>query len=129
MHLNQQQIDIYIGSRLKQIRKKRGLTQRKLAKIINYSYQQLQKQEAGTCKILSSQLLEFSKKLNIPIQYFFDDMPSHIKIHKKQNIKIDENLMNNIETKLLINAYYQIKPSYLRNQMLQLFKAINASNL
>ena len=66
--------DVYIGSKLKNIRKKRGISQQELANKHNLSRQLVQKYENGDARIPSSTLYKFSQSLNVKTSKFFDDI-------------------------------------------------------
>ena len=62
----------HLGSKLKLRRLALGLTQTKVAKAINVTFQQIQKYEKGTNGVSSIRLLQLSNYLKIPINYFFE---------------------------------------------------------
>ena len=62
----------HLGSKLKLRRLALGLTQTKVAKAINVTFQQIQKYEKGTNGVSSIRLLQLSNYLKVPISYFFD---------------------------------------------------------
>jgi transcriptional regulator with XRE-family HTH domain len=53
------------------------LSQTKLSESVGLTFQQIQKYERGTNRISSSRLYEFAKVLDVPVSYFFDEMPSN----------------------------------------------------
>ena len=71
-------VDVHVGVRLRQRRNLVGLSQTKLSRSVGLTFpaQQIQKYENGTNRISSSRLYEFAKVLNVPVSYFFDEMPS-----------------------------------------------------
>ena len=68
----------HLGSKLKIRRLALGLTQTKVAKAINVTFQQIQKYEKGTNGVSSIRLLQLSNYLKIPINYFFEDFPDYL---------------------------------------------------
>ena len=62
----------HLGNKLKLRRLALGLTQTKVAKAINVTFQQIQKYEKGTNGVSSIRLLQLSNYLKIPINYFFE---------------------------------------------------------
>ena len=68
----------HLGSRLKLRRLALGLTQTKVAKAINVTFQQIQKYEKGTNGVSSIRLLQLSNYLKIPINYFFEDFSEYL---------------------------------------------------
>ena len=57
----------HLGNKLKLRRLALGLTQTKVAKAINVTFQQIQKYEKGTNGVSSSRLLQLSQFLKVPI--------------------------------------------------------------
>lgn len=53
------------------------MSQEKLGTAVGLTFQQIQKYERGSNRIGSSRLFEFSKVLDVPVSYFFDEMPSN----------------------------------------------------
>ena len=63
----------HLGNKLKLRRLALGLTQTKVAKAINVTFQQIQKYEKGTNGVSSSRLMQLSNFLKVPITYFYED--------------------------------------------------------
>ena len=68
----------HLGSKLKLRRLALGLTQTKVAKAINVTFQQIQKYEKGTNGVSSIRLLQLSNYLKVSISYFFEDFPEYL---------------------------------------------------
>ena len=68
----------HLGSKLKLRRLALGLTQTKVAKAINVTFQQIQKYEKGTNGVSSIRLLQLSNYLKVPIDYFFEDFSAYL---------------------------------------------------
>ncbi len=67
----------HLGNKLKIRRLALGLTQTKVAKAINVTFQQIQKYEKGTNGVSSTRLLQLSNYLKVPINYFFEDFSEY----------------------------------------------------
>ena len=67
----------HLGSKLKTRRLALGLTQTRVAKAINVTFQQIQKYEKGINGVSSIRLLQLSNYLKVPINYFFEDYPEY----------------------------------------------------
>ena len=65
------QIDIFVGNRIKQKRKALNLSQQQLARELHISFQQLQKYESGQNRISASRLWDISQILNESVSFFF----------------------------------------------------------
>tara|TARA_B100001121_G_scaffold202944_1_gene177512 strand:- start:243 stop:611 length:369 start_codon:yes stop_codon:yes gene_type:complete len=68
----------HLGNKLKLRRLALGLTQTKVAKAINVTFQQIQKYEKGTNGVSSLRLLQLSNYLKVPINYFFEDFSEYL---------------------------------------------------
>lgn len=71
-------LDIHIGSRIRLRRVLMGMSQEKLGKALGLTFQQIQKQEKGSNRVGSGRLYLLSQILDVPISFFFDDMPEEI---------------------------------------------------
>jgi transcriptional regulator with XRE-family HTH domain len=65
-------IDIHVGSRVRERRKYRALSQGALAESIGVSYTQLQKYERGINRVAASTLVRLARALGVPVSYFFE---------------------------------------------------------
>ena len=68
----------HLGNMLKMRRLALGLTQTKVAKAINVTFQQIQKYEKGINGVSSIRLLQLSNYLKVPINYFFDNYAEYL---------------------------------------------------
>ena len=68
----------HLGNKLKLRRLALGLTQTKVARDINVTFQQIQKYEKGTNGVSSIRLLQLSNYLKVPINYFFEDFSEYL---------------------------------------------------
>ena len=93
----------HLGNKLKLRRLALGLTQTKVAKAINVTFQQIQKYEKGTNGVSSIRLLQLSNYLKVPINYFFEDY-SEYAINSE---KIKENHMN-VNYNFLLKLYSEL---------------------
>ena len=128
-------IDIHVGKRLKLRRSLLGLSQEKLADSVALTFQQIQKYEKGTNRISAGRLFEFSKILEVPVSYFYEQIASN----KKTNAGFAENAQEgfnagpsndftqNKETFDLLRAYYAIKDKGTRKDLLKLIKSMAKS--
>jgi len=75
----------HLGSKLKLRRLALGLTQTKVARAINVTFQQIQKYEKGTNGVSSIRLLQLANYLKVPVNYFFEEFPAYlINLEKSQ---------------------------------------------
>ena len=69
----EENFNIHLGKKLRMRRLSLGLTQTKVAKAINVTFQQIQKYEKGTNGVSSNRLMQLSQFLKVPITYFYED--------------------------------------------------------
>ena len=81
----------HLGNKLKLRRLALGLTQTKVAKAINVTFQQIQKYEKGTNGVSSNRLMQLSSFLKVPIIYFFEDFRDFKDVSSNDTINEDLN--------------------------------------
>jgi transcriptional regulator with XRE-family HTH domain len=69
-----QDVDRYVGARIRERRIMLGLTQQQLAELIGVTYQQAHKYERGINRVSAGRLFEVSQVLSVPVNYFFDGL-------------------------------------------------------
>jgi len=95
---NNEKIHLTLGRRIRDRRKVLGLTQSQLAGLLGLaSYQQVQHYEAGTRRLLVSDLLQFARILNVPPSYFYEG----IKLDSLLGTEIESDVIPTIRTKPL----------------------------
>lgn len=126
-------IDIHVGQRLRVRRSLLGLSQEKLAESIGLTFQQIQKYERGMNRISAGRLYQFSKILDVPVTYFYDQLGNIAKTYSSSTYGLADNdqdefvggdLMQNKETLDLIRAYYSIDNPEIRKDILKFVKSM-----
>lgn len=128
-------IDIHVGGRVRLRRTLLGLSQEKLGEQIGLTFQQVQKYERGTNRIGASRLYDLSRVLDVPIQFFYDDMTAEtagqsprlragLSESTTDPYAADADPMNRRETLELISAYYKIKDPVVRQRIFDLCRAM-----
>ena len=108
----------HLGNKLKLRRLALGLTQTKVAKAINVTFQQIQKYEKGTNGVSSIRLLQLSNYLKVPISYFFEDFPEYL-----INIEKSKEGHMNVNYNFLMKLYSELS----NEQKIKFNKAIEVS--
>ena len=72
------EIDQYIGSKIRLRRTMLGISQQKLGELLSLTFQQVQKYERGFSRVGGSRLFQVAQVLEVPISYFFDGMPQKV---------------------------------------------------
>ncbi|MGE5546049.1 MAG: helix-turn-helix domain-containing protein [Solirubrobacterales bacterium] len=110
-------VDVHVGARVKLRRVLLGLTQIELAAAIGMTFQQVQKYERGTNRISASMLHRIARQLDVPVGFFFDDMPDGA----SPSPGPDE--VGRRESLQLIRHFHGL-PQPVRRQVYQLVKAL-----
>ena len=121
-------VDVHVGGRVRLRRTLLGMSQEKLGEALGLTFQQVQKYERGTNRIGSSRLFQLSKVLNVPIAFFFDDMPENIEqrfdgMHESHE-PFEDDPLHKRETLELVRAYYRISDANARKRLFELVKAM-----
>jgi transcriptional regulator with XRE-family HTH domain len=69
-----QDIDRYVGARMRERRIMLGFTQQQMAELIGVTYQQAHKYEKGINRIAAGRLFTIAQALGVDVTYFFDGM-------------------------------------------------------
>jgi transcriptional regulator with XRE-family HTH domain len=110
----------HLGKKLKLRRLALGLTQTKIAKAINVTFQQIQKYEKGTNGVSSIRLLQISNYLKVPINYFFEDFSEYL-----INIEKSKEGNMNINYNFLIKLYLELT----NEQKIKFNKTLQQTNI
>ena len=116
----------HLGNKLKLRRLALGLTQTKVAKAINVTFQQIQKYEKGTNGVSSIRLLQLANYLKVPINYFYEDFSDYytnIERSREGHVNVNYNFLVKIYSEL--NNDQKIKFSKnLQNLNINISKAV-----
>ena len=128
-------IDLHVGARVRMRRALLGMTQTDLANALGMSFQQVQKYENGVNRISASRLFELSLLFDLPVEYFFEDMPPEVaassltakkrgKATKLPNYEPDP--MTTRETMELVRSYYSIDDADVRKRLREMIAVLGA---
>lgn len=124
-------IDVHVGSRVRLRRTLLGMSQEKLGSAIGLTFQQVQKYERGANRIGASRLFDLSRVLDVPVAFFFDEMPApgherHAATGGAEGRAdaAEPDPMAKRETLELVRAYYRIPDAHLRRRLFDLAKAL-----
>lgn len=136
-------IDAHVGSRIRLRRTLLGMSQERLGEALGLTFQQVQKYERGVNRVGASRLFDLSPVLDVPISFFFDDMPEPLAAsyggqpaalgarrsfgfadgQESFGGAADE-AMNRRETLELVRAYYRITDPAVRKRVFELIKSL-----
>ncbi|WP_390624366.1 helix-turn-helix domain-containing protein [Iodidimonas nitroreducens] len=126
---NPDPIDVHVGSRVRLRRTLLGMSQEKLGDALGLTFQQIQKYERGANRIGSSRLFKLSQILDVPVSFFFDDMPDDVQkanrgLSDTPSEPFEADQLSKRETLELVRAYYKITQPKIRKHMFELIKSI-----
>ncbi len=132
-------IDIHVGSRIRLRRTLLGMSQERLGEALGLTFQQVQKYERGVNRVGASRLFDLSRVLDVPISFFFDDLPeslagtygSHLNRRgtgfSEMHDGFTDDALNRRETLELVRAYYRITDPAVRKRVFDLIKSMGPS--
>ena len=132
---NNNAVDMHVGKRVRLRRTLLGLSQEQLGTELNITFQQVQKYERGANRISASRLWDIGQILDVPINYFFDDMtentmrcsPRRVSRGSEMLDLSDEQIkdpMARRETLELVRTYYSIEKPLVRKRISEMVKSI-----
>ncbi|WP_426956051.1 helix-turn-helix domain-containing protein [Muricoccus radiodurans] len=128
-------IDVHVGTRVRLRRTLLGLSQEKLGEALGLTFQQVQKYERGVNRIGASRLFDLARVLDVPIGFFFDDMPDSLGGSAgfrsrlasglaEQQEGFEDDTLHRRETLELVRAYYRINEPAVRKRVFDLIKSL-----
>ncbi len=122
-------VDVHVGGRVRLRRTLLGMSQERLGDALGLTFQQVQKYERGVNRIGSSRLYHLSQILDVPVSFFFDDMPpidpdALPGMGEKPRAAFEPDPLVKRETLELVRAYYKITDPGARKRLFELTKAI-----
>ncbi len=101
-----------------------GMNQSALGEALGLSFQQVQKYECGANRLSASKLWKLTQILDVPVSFFFDDMPADQAGPAPSGNGQDPDALIKRETLKLVRAYYRITDLSARKQVYELVKAL-----
>ena len=132
-------IDVHVGSRIRLRRTLMGMSQERLGESLGLTFQQVQKYERGVNRVGASRLFDLSRVLDVPISFFFDDMPESLAstyggpMNRRSTgfsetpDSFADDALNRRETLELVRAYYRITEPAVRKRVFDLIKSMGPS--
>jgi transcriptional regulator with XRE-family HTH domain len=116
-------IDVHVGKRIRMRRLVLGMNQETLANALGLTFQQVQKYEGGANRVSASRLSAMAKILGVKIPFFYADLQAGDESQTPGQRQARER-MERPETIELIRLYYAIPDPAVRQQFLDMVKAI-----
>lgn len=129
-------IDVHVGSRIRLRRTLLGMSQERLGEALGLTFQQVQKYERGVNRVGASRLFDLSRVLDVPISFFFDDLPESLANTYGNHLSrrttgfsdmqdgFTDDALNRRETLELVRAYYRIIDPAVRKRVFDLIKSM-----
>lgn len=131
-------IDVHVGSRIRLRRTLLGMSQERLGESLGLTFQQVQKYERGVNRVGASRLFDLSRVLDVPISFFFDDMPDSLATNfgglparrpgssgvTDMQDPFGDDTLSRRETLELVRAYYRITDPSIRKRVFDLIKSM-----
>ncbi|WP_374372639.1 helix-turn-helix domain-containing protein [Dongia sp.] len=126
-------IDVHVGQRMRQRRTLLGMSQETLGAAIGLTFQQVQKYERGANRVSGSRLFDLSRVLDVPISYFFEDIPGDVQnkspsklmgVKTLEAVEYEPDPMAKRETLELVRAYYRIPEAAVRRRIAEMVKTL-----
>jgi transcriptional regulator with XRE-family HTH domain len=111
------------------------MSQERLGEALGLTFQQVQKYERGVNRIGASRLFDLARVLDVPIGFFFDDMPEAVgggaltgarraMGFADQQDGFEDETLHRRETLELVRAYYRITDPSVRKRVFELIKSL-----
>ena len=122
-------VDTHVGRRMRQRREICGMTQKKLARQLDISFQQVQKYESGANRISASKLWQLCGVLDVTPGFFFEGLNSK----SNRAGSLDQTVAPEADSRSarqvlgLNQAFQKIADTRVRRQVVQLVKSLGRS--
>jgi transcriptional regulator with XRE-family HTH domain len=111
------------------------MSQERLGEALGLTFQQVQKYERGVNRVGASRLFDLSRVLDVPISFFFDDMPDSLAANfggvtnrrpggVETQDPFGDDTLSRRETLELVRAYYRITDPSIRKRVFDLIKSM-----
>jgi len=125
-------VDVHVGNRVRQRRSLLGMSRTQLAELLGVTFQQVQKYERGTNRMASSRLFQLSRILDVPVSYFFAEMPHTVSTDPHGDASVselqhcDRDKLFKLETIRFVRAYFGIKDEKVQRQLRSLVEEVGS---
>ncbi|GAB4576018.1 MAG: helix-turn-helix transcriptional regulator [Rhodothalassiaceae bacterium] len=122
-------VDVYVGKRIRERRKIMGMTQQNLAAELGLSFQQVQKYERGSNRVGAGKLVQLSRALDVPVSYFFEDIEDvrQKDIETAERPVIDPHILSHAQVLAVVKSLIGIKDDKVRRKLIDLIESVYES--
>ncbi len=100
------------------------MSQEKLGALLNLTFQQVQKYEKGANRVGAGRLLEISRILQVPIEYFFEDLTRDRALSNPAE-RIASDTLATADGQRLAKAFSAIENMQLRRRVVELVESMS----
>ena len=116
-------VDVHVGGRVRVRRRLLGMTQERLAELIDVTFQQVQKYERGSNRISASKLFAIASALEVSIGYFFEGLEGEEPAPPNSPERMVQAFLQTPEGLELAQTFPKIGRGPLRRRVLELVRA------
>lgn len=121
--------DVHVGGRIRLRRNMLGMSQEKLGEALGITFQQIQKYEKGTNRVGASRLQAIASIMNVPVAFFFDDLPGqeggeHKGLAEDSSANFVVDFLSSAEGLQLNRAFARISNPKVRRKVIELAKVL-----
>lgn len=131
------EIDAHVGKRIRLRRTGIGMTALALGEVIGVRYQQINFYETGHNKISAGNLYLVAEALDVPISFFFDDLPEHTNMIEGVRVKTSSDAAETLnifsaldiktvesEIRIFAEVYYSVERTDIRKGIVEFMKIL-----
>ena len=130
--MTKQDIDAYIGKKLRLRRTMMGLSQEVVANAVGITFQQVQKYEKGVNAMNARRLVEFARFMHVPVAYFFEGLEDEAPAGSNDKaagfaeatMAFDHGSPSDRESLEMMKAFKRISGQSVRKRLSDLVRAI-----
>lgn len=122
-------VDMHVGSRIRLRRQLMKMSQEKLGDELGVTFQQVQKYERGANRVGASRLYRLSRVLEVPVQFFFEDLndtPLISGMAEGDQTPVVYNFIQSSDGVSLAEAFSRISDAKVRRRVLELVRTLAA---
>ena len=129
--------DRYVGARVRMRRLMLGMSQTALGNSLGVTFQQVQKYEKGSNRIGASRLQQISGALQVPVSFFFEELPIPAKAQANTRTNAQANaapsptqvsaVLATSDGLALVEGFARIKNPKLRRRLVDLVERLGDS--
>ncbi|MBI3676496.1 MAG: helix-turn-helix transcriptional regulator [Proteobacteria bacterium] len=126
------EFDVEIGKRIRRERERAKLSQSELARLLNVSYQQVQKYENGLNRASAGRVVQIAQILETPIMVFFEGLDAE-GVHRKGAPSLTNadilNFSRGYDVRRLLESLERLRDPAARKRVLDFVHSLEATDV